>query len=190
MTAALLRIMTILITNYCKIITNYNKKLLQITAVLLHITAAGCYKLWQLYYKLRQKIITNYDKKLLQITTALIFEKFKIITNYVKIYYMLRQFLVLLQIKANFITNYGRYYKLRRYYKLHCNSKNRVFYGLELNLENRVLHLKNNIQRFTSLSYLSSLGQKLIVFIRNRKIFQNFEGARDFIKLRIKEICD
>ena len=137
--------------NY-KLLQDYYKlqqKLLQITAVLLHITAAGCYKLWQLYYKLRQKIITNNDKKLLQITTALIFEKFKIITNYVKIYFILRQFLVLLQITANFITNYGRYYKLRRYYKLHCNSKNRVFYGLELNLENRVLHLKNNIQRFT-----------------------------------------
>ena len=50
--AALLRIMTILITNYCKIITNYDEKLSQITAVLLQITTAG-------YYKLRQKFIAN-----------------------------------------------------------------------------------------------------------------------------------
>ena len=99
--------MAILITNYCKIIANYDKNLLQITAVLLQITTVG-------YYKLRQKLITNYNKELLQITAALIFEKFKIITNYVKFYYVLRQFLVLLQVTANFITNYGRYYKLRR----------------------------------------------------------------------------
>ena len=39
-TAVLLRIMTIVITNYCKIITNYDKNLLQITA--------------KIYYKLQQ----------------------------------------------------------------------------------------------------------------------------------------
>ena len=42
---------------------------------------------------------------------ALIFGKFKII-NYVKFHYKLQQLLVLLQNTANFITNYGRYYKL------------------------------------------------------------------------------
>ena len=45
-TAVLIRIMIILITNYCKIITNYDKNLLQITA--------------KIYYKLLQKIATNY----------------------------------------------------------------------------------------------------------------------------------
>ena len=68
-TAVLLRIMTIVITNYCK-------------------------------------IIKSSDKNLLQITAALIFVKFKIITNYVKFYYIFRQLLVLLQITANFITNF------------------------------------------------------------------------------------
>ena len=98
----LLRIMTILITNYCKIITNYDKNLLQITAVSLQITTVSYYKLWRLYYRSRQKFNTNYDKKLLQITAALIFEKFK---NY----YILRQ--VLLHITAVFsvITNYGKF---------------------------------------------------------------------------------
>ena len=79
-----------------------------------------------IYYKLQPKIIANYGsfiahhdnpnykllQKLLQITAALIFVKFKIITNYVKFYYILRQLLVLLQITATFITNYGKYYKL------------------------------------------------------------------------------
>ena len=99
---ALLRIMTILITNYCKIIKNYDKNLLQITAVSLQITTVSYYKLRRLYYRSRQKFITNYDKKLLQITAALIFEKFK---NY----YILRQ--VLLHITAVFsvITNYGKF---------------------------------------------------------------------------------
>ena len=82
----------------------------------------GYYKLRQLYYKLRQKFITNYEKKLLQITAALIFKKFKIITKYVKFYYILWQFLALLQITANFITTYGRYYKLQRCYKLRRNN--------------------------------------------------------------------
>ena len=63
----------------------------------------------------------NYEKNLLQITAALIFAKFKSITNYVKFYYKLRQLLVLLPITAYFITNYGSYYKLRRYYKLRHN---------------------------------------------------------------------
>ena len=93
------------------------------------------YKLLQNYYKLQQKVITNsrlkfirnYCKKLWQITAAVIFVKFKIITNNVKFYYILRQLLVLLQITANFITNYGRNYKLRRYYKLRRNSLNLFF---------------------------------------------------------------
>ena len=92
-TAVLLRIMTILITNYCKIITNYDKNLLQITAALLQITA-------KIYYKLPQKIITNYGSSY--------FCK-------IQIYYKLRQ--VLLHITATFsvITNYGNfYYKLRQ----------------------------------------------------------------------------
>ena len=101
-TAALLGIMAILITNYCKIITNYNKNLLQITAFLLQIMTVGYYKLRQHYDKLRHKFITNYEKKSFQITAALIFKKFKIVTNYVKFYYILRQFLALLQIPANF----------------------------------------------------------------------------------------
>ena len=81
------------------------------------------------YCKLRQqqKFIRNYCKKLWQITAAVIFVKFKIITNNVKFYYILRQLLVLLQITANFITNYGRNYKLRRYYKLRRNSLNLFF---------------------------------------------------------------
>ena len=81
------------------------------------------------YCKLRQqqKFITNYCKKLWQITAAVIFVKFKIITNNVKFYYILRQLLVLLQITANFITNCGRNYKLRRYYKLRRNSLNLFF---------------------------------------------------------------
>ena len=111
--------MKILITHYCKIITNYDKKLLQITAVLLQITTVGYYKLRQallqitakIYYKLRQKVITNYGSSYL----------WKI-QNYYKLQVLLhiRQFLVLLQISANFITNYGRHYKLR-YYKLRRN---------------------------------------------------------------------
>ena len=52
------------------------------------------------------KIIKSSDKNLLQITAALIFVKFKIITNYVKFYYIFQQLLVLLQITANFITNF------------------------------------------------------------------------------------
>ena len=106
--------MTILIAGSCKIITNYGSfitnyisGLLQITTALLQITAKN-------YYKLRQKI--------LQFTAALTFAKFKIITNYVKFYRYLRQLLVLLQITENFITNYGRYYKLRSYYKLRRNN--------------------------------------------------------------------
>ena len=79
-------------------------------AVSLQITTVG-------YYKLRS-FITNCDKKLLQVKTALVFEKFKIITNHVKSYYILLQLLVLLQVTVNFVMNYGRYYKLRRYYKL------------------------------------------------------------------------
>ena len=91
--------MIILITNYCKIITNYDKNLLQITAALLQITA-------KIYYKLPQKIITNYGSSY--------FCK-------IQIYYKLRK--VLLHITATFsvITNYGRYYKLRRYHKLRRN---------------------------------------------------------------------
>ena len=112
--AVLLRIMTILITSYCKIITNYDKNLLEITATLLQITAVDYYKF--------DSFITNYSKKLLQITAALIFAKFKIITNYVKFHCKLRQLLVLLTITANVITNFGRYYKLRRSYKLRRNS--------------------------------------------------------------------
>ena len=70
------------------------------------------------YYKLRS-FITNCDnKKLLQVKTALVFEKFKIITNRVKSYYILLQLLVLLQVTVNFVMNYGRCYKLQRYYKL------------------------------------------------------------------------
>ena len=91
-TAVLMRIMIILITNNCKIITNYVKNLLQITA--------------KIYYKLPQKIITNYGSSY--------FCK-------IQIYYKLRQ--VLLHITATFsvITNYGRYYKLRRCYKFRRN---------------------------------------------------------------------
>ena len=87
-TAALLRVMKILIANYCKIITNYGKDFLQITTGLLQITG-------KCYYKLRQKIITNYGSTyvckmqnfytlcqvLLQITAAL-----SVITNYGKFY--------------------------------------------------------------------------------------------------------
>ena len=90
------------------------------------------YKLQQFYYKLRQWVIKNDSKNLLQITNyvkklqstaALVFEKFKIL-DYFKFYfkYILRQFLSLLQITEDFITNYGRYYKLRHYYKLRRDS--------------------------------------------------------------------
>ena len=91
--AVLLRIMTILITNYCKIIANYDKNLLQITAALLQITA-------KIYCKLLQKFITNYGSSY-----------FCKIQNY----YKLRQ--VLLHITATFgvFTNYDKfYYKLRQ----------------------------------------------------------------------------
>ena len=87
-TAVLLRIMTISITSYCKIIINYDKNLFQITATLLQIATVVYYKLWQLYYKLRQKFNTNYSKKLLQITAALSFYFCKI-----QNYYKLRQVL-------------------------------------------------------------------------------------------------
>ena len=72
-------------------ITNCDSVLLHITVTLLQITAKYYHKLRQLYYKLRQYVITNYGSfiKLLQITAAF-----------------------------DVIINYGRYYKLRRYYKL------------------------------------------------------------------------
>ena len=102
--------------------------------------------------------ITNYGKKLLQITAALNFEKFKIITNYVKFYYILWHFLASLQITANFITNYGRYYKLRRYYKLHHNNYDQEFietwfsklktFSLTL-MEDIVTQLKNDNIKIT-----------------------------------------
>ena len=65
------------------------------------------------YYKLRQNVITNYGKCYYKLR---------------QLYYKLRQcvitnngsFIKLLQITAAFrvITNYDRYYILRRYYKL------------------------------------------------------------------------
>ena len=54
----------------------------------------------------------------------------------------------------------------------------------------RELYLKNNIQRFTSLSFFSCARKKSVAFMRNKMIFQNLEGADDFIKQQIKEICD
>ena len=104
-TVVLLTIMTILITNYWKIITSYDKNLLRITA--------------KIYYKLLQKIITNYGSSY-----------FCKIQNYYKLRQALlhRQLLVLLQITANFITNYGGYYKLQRYYKLRRNNYKPVAY--------------------------------------------------------------
>ena len=81
-----MRIMIILITNYCKIITNYDKNLLQITA--------------KIYYKLPQKIITNYGSSYFCKT---------------QIYYKLRQFLLHITATFSVITNYGKfYYKLRQ----------------------------------------------------------------------------
>ena len=55
--------------------------------------------------------------------------------------------------------------------------------------------IQKNIQRITfkeqhsSLLYLSSARNKFVVFIQNREKFQNFKGAKDFIKQRIKKIC-
>ena len=94
-TPALLSIMIILITYYCKIITTYEKKIY--------------YKLRQLVITNHASFITNYDKNLLQITT--------------KSYYKLRQLLFLknsklLQITSSFITYYSSlqcYYKLRKF---------------------------------------------------------------------------
>ena len=67
-TASLLRIMTILITNFCKVTTNSEKKLLQITAILLQITTKNYYKLRQLLFlenlkllQITSNFITNYD---------------------------------------------------------------------------------------------------------------------------------
>ena len=56
--------------------------------------------------------------------------------------------------------------------------------------------IQKNIQRITfkeqhsSLLYLSSARNKFVVFIQSREKFQNFKGAKDFIKQRIKKICD
>ena len=60
----LLRIMTILITNYCKIITNYDKKLLQITAALIFEKFKNYYILRQvlLYITAVFNVITNYGR--------------------------------------------------------------------------------------------------------------------------------
>ena len=109
-------------SSYSKITANYDKNLLQITTVLSKIMAVDYYKLRQFYYKLRQKIILNYNIKILQITAALTFAKLKIITNYVKFHCKWRQLLLLLQIIVNFVTNYGRHYKLWRCYKLRRNK--------------------------------------------------------------------
>ena len=75
----------------------------------------------QLYYKLQQNVITDYDKKLLQIKADLISAKSKIMTNFVKFYYKIMATLSVNTNMANFITNYNRYYKLRRCYKLRRN---------------------------------------------------------------------
>ena len=102
-TASLLRIMTILITNFCKVMTNSEKKLLQITAILLQITTVGYYKLQQFYYKLRRKIITNYGSSYF----------WKIWNSY-----KLRQILLQITIAFSVITNYGKYhFKLRHVLK-------------------------------------------------------------------------
>ena len=69
------------------------------------------------------------------------------------------------------------------------NSKNYI-YRTAFKKTFRELHSRNNIRRFTSLSYLFYARNKLVLFIRNREMFQNFEGAEDFIKQRIKEIYD
>ena len=90
--------MTILITNYCKIITNYDKSSLQVTAALLEITA-------KIYNSFLQKISANYGSSYFCETQN---------------YYKVSQ--VLLQITADFSTNYGSYYKLRCYYKLRRNT--------------------------------------------------------------------
>ena len=56
--------------------------------------------------------------------------------------------------------------------------------------------IQKNIQRITfkeqhsSPLYLSSARNKFVDFIQNREKFQNFKGAKDFIKQRIKKICD
>ena len=51
----------------------------------------------------------------------------------------------------------------------------------------RELHLDNNILTFISLSYLSCARNKLRVFIQNKKIFQNFSEAGDFVKQQNKK---
>ena len=96
----------------------YNKCSIQIikfkATYLLKIATKNYYKLRQLYHKLRQWVTTNYGsfttnfiRNLLQVTT---------------IHYW--QLLMLLEITANFIRNYGRCYKLRRYYRLRRNMCN------------------------------------------------------------------
>ena len=106
-----------------------------VTAALLQITVVSYYKLWQIYYKLQQNVITNYcsfitnyDSAALQIRVALLQITTKCYYKLQQPYYKLRQciitnygsFIKLLQITVAFgaITNYGRYYNLRRYYKL------------------------------------------------------------------------
>ena len=52
------------------------------------------------------------------------------------------------------------------------------------------MYLCPYIQRFPSLSHLSCARKKLVLFIRNKKIFQNFEDTEGFIKQLIENICD
>ena len=99
---------------YCSLFTNYGSELLQMMTNLLQITAKHYCKLWQLYYKLQQCVITNYGSFIANYVNV----SFQITTT-LSNYYKLRELLVLLQ---HIITNYGRYYKLRRYYKLCRNS--------------------------------------------------------------------
>ena len=81
--------------------------------------------------------MTNYGKMLLQITAALLQitvmyyyklrQLYEIITNYGSFwcYYKLRQ---------HIITNYGRYYNLRRYYKFGRNNGKLVYFQNVVNV--------------------------------------------------------
>ena len=91
------------ITNYGRAIINYGKFITNYSKTLFQITAALLQITTMCYYKLRQL--------------------YQIIANYGSFwcYYKLQQ---------RIITNYGRYYKLRRHYELHRNSRE---YGFSIN---------------------------------------------------------
>ena len=84
----------------------------------MQITLENSYKLRQVYCKLHQVVITSYHK---------------VSVNQNKMYYIIRQlkyfftkyrtFCSYYKLRQEVVTNYGRYYKLSRYYKLHHSNR-------------------------------------------------------------------